>query len=398
MSDPVSQKSAPARPRPGFTHRLPTRRYRLSSRSIADTHSSQFPDAFRAGLYVLSILLLGLHGASQPLWISGITAAVLALSFTLLLAAPAVRLGLVDIPGGRKAHAQPTPLTGGLAILGSTILLASLSRCPNGLLPFLAFAALVGTLDDAQGLSARARLGLMAAMFCVMAWATGLRVTDLGNLLGFGTANLGYASLGFTVLCGTGLINAINMADGVDGLAGGLVATSLGALGFACWMSRDLVPPELTLFIAALLGFLAVNARHPVNPRAKAFLGDGGSMLLGTGLAWYAMQFSQGTERAVTPAALLWIIGLPVLDTLRVMVQRPLRRGVNSFTDGRDHLHHRLLDSGMTPTRTMLTLVSLNVLFCAVGVLGQAFLVPEPVLAYPFLFIAVGFIFVFPQQ
>jgi UDP-GlcNAc:undecaprenyl-phosphate GlcNAc-1-phosphate transferase len=83
------------------------------------------------------------------------------------------------------------------------------------LLPFLAFAALVGTLDDARGLSARTRAGRMAALFCLMAWTTGLRVNDLGNLLGFGTLNLGYASLGFTLLCGTGLINAINMADGV---------------------------------------------------------------------------------------------------------------------------------------------------------------------------------------
>lgn len=395
MSDSAAHQSTPTRVRPSAAHRAPTRRHRLPLWRAAKP-SPHF-GLWLAGLGGLSLLFLAFHSAPRALWLSGVTAAALTVTFTLLLAAPAVRLGLVDVPGGRKAHAQPTPLTGGLAILGSTLLLACLTRCPNGVLPFLVFAALVGTLDDAHGLSARARLGLMAAMFCVMAWTTGLRVTDLGNLLGFGTLNLGYASLGFTVLCGTGLINAINMADGVDGLASGLVATSLGALGFVCWLTRGVVPPELTLFIAALVGFLAINARHPVNPRAQAFLGDGGSMLLGTGLAWYAIQFSQGAERVVTPAALLWIIGLPVLDTLRVMVQRPLRRGVSPFTDGRDHLHHLLLDAGMTPSNTTLTLLSLNALFCVVGVLGQAFLFPEPVLAYPFLIVALGFVLLFPR-
>ncbi|WP_139556640.1 MraY family glycosyltransferase [Methylotetracoccus oryzae] len=345
-----------------------------------------------ACLLALNVLLVSLTVLSHPLWTSCVTALLLTVTLVWLLELPAAALGLVDKPQGRKAHDCVTPLTGGPAILFAAAIVMLSGWWPATILPFLIVTGLVGAVDDRRGLSARMRLGAMTAILVAMVYIAGHGVTDLGNLFGFGPIELGAAgSLAFTILCGVGLVNAINMADGVDGLAAAHVASSLTALLLAAWLSTGAFPPELPVIIAAVVGFLVVNSRHPFNPRAQAFLGDSGSMILGVCLAWYAISLSQGEQKALPPAAVLWILGLPVIDTLRLMIQRPLKRGVSPFSGARDHLHHILQAHGMTPSATTCTLVAVNIVFCAVGVLGAHFRVPEPALTYSFIAVALLF-------
>ena len=344
-----------------------------------------------AGLLALNVLLVSLNLLSHPLWTASVTALLLAITLIWLLERPAALLGLVDKPQGRKAHDRATPLTGGPAILCAAGIVLLSGWWPATILPFLMVTCLVGAVDDRHGLSAKMRLGAMAAILSAMVYVAGHGVADLGDLFGFGRIELGVASLAFTLVCGVGLVNAINMADGVDGLAASHVACSLSALLLVAWLSIGNFPPELPVIIAATLGFLVVNARHPFNKRAQAFLGDSGSMILGVCLAWYAIRLSQGPHRALPPAAVLWILGLPVIDTLRLMVHRPLQRGVSPFSGARDHLHHILQAHGMTPGATTWTLVAVNIVFCAVGVLGAYFRVPEPVLTYSFITVALLF-------
>jgi UDP-GlcNAc:undecaprenyl-phosphate GlcNAc-1-phosphate transferase len=120
--------------------------------------------------------------------------------------------------------------------------------------------------------------------------------------------------------------------------------------------------------LGAVLGFLVYNMPMPWRRRPLVFLGDAGSMLIGFALAWFALELSRAVPH-LPPAALAWLVGLPVLDMGRVALAR-IRSGESPFVAGRDHLHHLLLARGWTPLRTALTMAALALGLGAVGVAG----------------------------
>lgn len=187
-------------------------------------------------------------------------------------------------------------------------------------------------------------------------------------------------ALPFSVFAIVGMINAMNMCDGIDGLAGGLTATSL------LWMSvlayqggRGLLTLELVILFGTTLGFLLFNLRTPLRGKAAVFMGDAGSMMLGTCLAWFAVNISQvpgPTGVAPPPVVVLWVLGLPVLDTL-VLILRRLRQGRSPFSAGRDHMHHIWTHAGFTSGETTAILALINLALGGIGVLGWKTGVPE---------------------
>ncbi|MEW6037087.1 MAG: MraY family glycosyltransferase [Pseudomonadota bacterium] len=322
--------------------------------------------------------ILGYLGNAIPVLISGGGLAFTALLIH-LLSKPAERFGLVDRPGGRKTHEGLIPLTGGLAIYGGFVIA---SGCGTGivspiLLLGMGFVLVVGLIDDLYGLSARFRLVTEIGAALIMVVWGGKMIHDLGDIVGTGSLRLGLFAIPFTVLCTVGFINAFNMADGIDGLAAGCAVTAMSWFIFATWLVGQPILLNEWILLAAILGFAVYNMRHPLRKKAAVFLGDSGSMLLGFALAWVAIQMVEGgPNRILSPIAVAWVLALPVVDTVRLMVQRGLRGG-NPFVADREHLHHILLRKNLTPGQTSWLLVGINGILGGIGVLGHHLGVPD---------------------
>lgn len=307
----------------------------------------------------------------------------------LLLRAPARRIGLVDHPTVRKTHCTPTPLTGGIALfLAVTAGLLVAAPATPGLVPILAGGALLvafGVLDDIRELHYRLRFVVQAAAAACLVFGADVRVESLGNLLGFGPIELGLLSVPFSIFAIVGLINAINMLDGLDGLAGGVTLVSLAAVLLVAGAAVPaLVMPALIL-AAGVIGFLLVNYRFPWRRRAPIFMGDAGSNLLGYYLAWFVIALPQQAPETVSPIAALWLVGLPVADTLATIWRRK-RQGLSAFDAGHNHIHHLLQRAGFGINATLFLVLCIAAAFALIG-LSQTFSgsLPEPFLSYLFV-------------
>jgi UDP-GlcNAc:undecaprenyl-phosphate/decaprenyl-phosphate GlcNAc-1-phosphate transferase len=305
------------------------------------------------------------------------------------LSRPAIRIGLVDRPGGRKRHDAPVPLIGGPAmfagfVFGALTLLESL-YVYRVLFVSMALLVVVGVLDDARDLrpSSKSVAQLVAALF-MTSWA-GLFVMQLGNLFGFVVLDLRNWAIPFTVVCVLGVINAINMADGLDGLAGGLV---LVALGFLCAGAVDVgdlgAAKLLALMAASVAGFLVFNIRLPWQPRARAFMGDSGSMMLGFFLVWFCVELTQISSPRLDPMSVVWFLAVPLLDMGFVILRR-VTKGRSPFAADRTHLHHILLAAGFTPGQITWIMIALATVFAAVGWAGWRHGWPGYVMFYAFV-------------
>lgn len=291
------------------------------------------------------------------------------------LAPRAARLRLVDRPGGRKRHCTPTPTVGGLGIaVGIFAALALTSAGLPHVPAFLASSALltvVGALDDVYDLHWVHRiLAQVAASLIMVAWG-GVRVHYVGDLgLPFAVATP-WISLPLTVIATVGLINAVNMCDGSDGLAGLLCAACLSMLVCAALYAGNLgVLSTLLPMLGAVAVFLYYNVRRRGQPRARIFLGNAGSMLLGFAIAQEIFRLTQNPAHPVSPVLALWLFIPPVLDCL-VLIARRLRMGHSPFTADRGHMHHLLLDAGFSPAHVALKLMTLQL---ALGLLGAVLL------------------------
>lgn len=308
---------------------------------------------------------------------------LLSAGLILLLAGPAGRWGLLDLPSTRKHHRQPVPLVGGIAIWAAFtagLLLKPESLPDYGfLLGGMTLMTLLGLLDDIHPLSPWFRLLFQVLAVLLMGLADHAVLTNLGNLLGSGDILLTHAAWLFTLFAVVGLINAFNMMDGVDGLAGGqaLIATGwLVLMGFHAPLRVEARLESLLILAMAIAGFLLFNLRHPGRARASVFMGDAGSNLLGFVLAWFLIRMSQGEARELDPITAVWLLALPLMDTVAVMIRR-LMAGRSPFAADRQHLHFLLLGYGWSQVRAVAILLLIAFGLGGLGVLAQWFGVPE---------------------
>jgi UDP-GlcNAc:undecaprenyl-phosphate GlcNAc-1-phosphate transferase len=271
-----------------------------------------------------------------------IVAGALALALTPLMAMLARRLGVVDEPGPLKVQRASVPYLGGVAVGIAVAAVVGFDR-PSLLIP-LTLALALGVADDVVELGVGARLtgellvGLAAA-------AVVPHRGPLGAL----------ATVAFAIV----LLNAVNLLDGLDGLASGVVAVA--AVGFA--LVHDGSARTLAWALAgALLGFLVWN-----RPPARIYLGDGGSYLLGTALALLlAMAYGRGQPVDLAAGALL-LVAVPVADTSVAIVRRwRARRPL--FAGDRGHIYDQLVDRGWSTRRSTLACVLAQVVFTGAGV------------------------------
>lgn len=290
----------------------------------------------------------------------------------------AVRLNLVDEVGSaRKIHARPVPRLGGIAIViaffsplvGLLILETSTGdlfladpRRAFGLFIGGGLIALLGVYDDVKGVKAWVKLSVQVPVAMLMYWL-GFKINVIANPFG-DPIPLGILGLPLTVMWVVGLVNAMNLIDGLDGLAGGV---SLFAISVTLIIALMKSQPLMILFCAALagsvLGFLAYN----FNP-ATIFMGDTGSMFLGFVIAITSIQVNQKSSTAVAILVPIVALGLPLLDTSLAFLRRSAR-GKSPFSADREHIHHRLLDLGLSQRQAagILYIVCLLLAFSALA-------------------------------
>lgn len=314
---------------------------------------------------------------------------------SMLCAAP---LGLVDHPAGRKDHATPTPVTGGLGLfLALLIAFLAFGRFDLQLVVFFVAGGLllvVGVLDDRFDLSSRIRFFMQAIAAVIMIYFAGLQANEISDVVGIGGFNLGWMTPLFTVFITIGLINALNMADGSDGYLAGQVLAALGLFsGLAFYAGNTALAAQCAVFVAAVLGFWFWNMRFPWQQRAKVFLGDAGSTFLGFAVVWFALQLTQNPQHPVSVVLPPWMIALPVLDCVVLMLDR-MRQGRSPFSADRNHMHHLLLDAGYTPTGIAITMMLLSICLGCMAAIAVKYDVPRTwvVIAY-FVLIALYWLF-----
>ena len=297
----------------------------------------------------------------------------IAVAMILALDPVARRLGLLDQPSGRKVHDRAVPVTGGVAMTVGFVVPALMLDGSAGvewslILGLSGFVAL-GAIDDLLDINAWTKLaGQFAAALIMVLLADHL--TGPGELLGLdnlATPPLNVAGSAFFIV---GLANAFNMIDGLDGLAGGVAAMALVWLAaIAALMGMSGVLAQVLLLLAAVMGFLAFNVRHPWRASAAVFMGDAGSLLLGAAIAALTLELAASPIAARPGPALLWLVAVPGFDMALLIVRR-LAAGHSPFRADRQHVHHILLQAGLSPSGATLVLVLACGLLGGVGVAG----------------------------
>lgn len=292
-----------------------------------------------------------------------------------------LRFDIVSRPGRRHVHGHLIPRLGGLSIVGgAAVCVAGIgltgelnaaltereTRLGVGILLGGVVMFLTGIADDIRGVRAPTKL-LLQVLAAVVAWSFGFRM-DVVNLPLLGHVSMGAFSLPVTVLWIVGIINAINLIDGLDGLAAGVVFfAAITNFVVADMMGSTFVALAMATIAGAVVGFLFFN----FNP-ARIFMGDSGSYFLGFTLAVCSIAAPlQKASAAVSITVPLVALGVPVIDTLLTMVRRLFERRP-MFAADRGHIHHRLLDMGVTHRRAVLIIYGVTLLLC-VAAIGIAF-------------------------
>ncbi|HET9756771.1 MAG TPA: MraY family glycosyltransferase [Candidatus Limnocylindrales bacterium] len=346
----------------------------------------------------------GVGESFLPIVVVFVLSAVVALLLTPLVRRTVRRYGIVDRPDARRVNTRPIPRAGGIAIaaafLGVAVPFVALNEA-NGWVPTplniqlgdlaalfgggLA-AAIIGVLDDLYDLRARWQL-LGQIGLALAAAALGIGIALINNPLGTGVIPFSPAfSVGFTVFWIVGMINSINWIDGLDGLSTGvalIASVTLGLISLTTQVSQPLIAVLCFALAGALAGFLRWNF-YP----AKIFTGTTGVQFVGYTLAVLAILGS-----AKVAVALL-VLGVPIIDTFWIIVGRVSHRR-SPFTPDRSHIHHRLLDLGLSHRNTVLFIYGIC---AALAIL--ALLVQEVTQAYAFisLFIIAGLILFGPTR
>jgi len=340
-------------------------------------------------------------GATIPsLLVALVAAAIVSYLLTPLVRRLAIRYDAIDHPDERRVNLRPVPRGGGVAVaisfilvtlallavnaIGGFVVIPTNVQVPEliGLLLGGALATAFGVIDDSLDLRARwqfaGQLGL--ALFAI---ALGYGVDFIANPLG-GTRFIqliGPVAIGFSVLWIAGMINSINFIDGLDGLSSGIgliAAVTLGVLSLTPAVPQPFIAVLCFVLAGSLLGFLRWNF-HP----ATIFAGTSGVMFLGYTLALLSIL---GTAKV---AVAMLVLGVPIIDAFWIIVRRLAERR-SPFSPDRGHLHHRLLDVGLSHRQTVLLIYGI----CA-GLAVMALLLTDAaqqLYAFMGVFVAIGFV------
>lgn len=267
----------------------------------------------------------------------------------------AMRFGIaLDMPDVRKVHGRPIPRVGGIAIIlgvyGATVLWGGQDQFLKAYAVASLFIVGFGVLDDIRGLDFRIKFLSQLAAALVIVLYGGIEIRSLGGLLLDDLRLPAPVAIPLTVVAIVGVTNAVNLADGLDGLAGGVCLLSFCCLAYLAHLEGHFALCLLCLALAgSIFGFLRYNT-YP----AELFMGDTGSQFLGFSAITVALTLTQGGT-PLSPLLPLLILGFPVLDTLAVMAQR-LAEKRPLFSPDKNHFHHKLMGLGFYHTESVLVI------------------------------------------
>ncbi len=295
--------------------------------------------------------------------VGSVAAALLVAAVVALIATPVVRslafkIGAVDVPrDSRRMHEHPIPRMGGLAIffgfILSVLLFLPLTTQLRGMLLGAVVIVILGIFDDIYALSAKLKFAVQigAALIAVL---MGNQIDYLSNPNIFSSDpywHLGVLSIPISVLWIVAITNAVNLIDGLDGLACGVsTISSMTMLVIALTVAEAQVAILMAALAGACIGFLPYN----LNP-AKIFMGDTGSTFLGFVLATVSIQGLFKSYAIISFAVPFLVLGLPIFDTCFAILRR-LARGQSPMAPDRGHIHHRLIDMGFTQKQAVAVL------------------------------------------
>ena len=313
----------------------------------------------------------------------------------------AQQVGILDCPGGHKLHDQNTPFVGGIGVFAAlitTLLIVRLFGADSSaewlVLGIGASAMfLTGLVDDIYHLNFKTRLLIQSFTALLMALGGGVVLSDLG-LLDFGQKlQLGFLSIPITLFATVGVINALNMIDGIDGLSGSVSLVSLYLISVIALSNGHWGYSALALGMSGgVAGFLYYNMRYLRQYRARVFLGDNGSMVLGFLFAWFFISLSQEPNRTISPVTALWLYSIPLMDTVAVMSRR-IWLGKSPFHPDRHHLHHLFIRAGFRIQDIVYAITLIHLVIGAIGLYGLQSRVPEDWMLVAFLLLFVAYFY-----
>jgi UDP-GlcNAc:undecaprenyl-phosphate GlcNAc-1-phosphate transferase len=303
---------------------------------------------------------------NSELFFSFMTSLLICMALIPPLRLLAGRFHIMDQPGERKVHQHPVPRVGGIAFaIGALASILWWGPKDNTTLSVLLGGLIIlgfGMWDDRANLGYRIKLlGQLVAAFAIIIIG-GIRFENIPFLL---DAELPmWIGIPVTVLFLVAVSNAVNLTDGLDGLAGGLSFLTLCGIAYLAYLSSDSTVLLLTVpFLGGVLGFLRYNT-YP----ARIFMGDSGSQLLGFIMGMLAILLTNSSRGPFSPALSLFLLGLPFLDTLGVVGQR-LAEGRSPFVGDRKHVHHKLMTAGLSHYEAVTVIYAIQA-----GMVGLAYL------------------------
>ena len=316
------------------------------------------------------------------------------------------RLNIVDIPDGiKKKHKHAVPISGGISIVISLVLIVVIYYFLNSsqlietllqneklkvsspaldirtglLIGFTGLiVAAVSFFDDILELPIWFRFMTLILCSSIVISLSDLSLSSLGNLLGFGEIKLeGIYSTFITIFCIVGIANAFNWIDGLDGLFSSQVLIAIGSIFYFVGGNGVF----LILFLLAFLPYMMMNAGF-FGESTKVFIGDHGAMALGYSIGWMLVSIAE--FGAINPITAPWIVGLVLLNALRVMYKRLLLK-VSLFRSDREHIHHFFLDNNYSKKLSLLIILLISSSIALIGMLFQVSDVPDSVAFVSFL-------------
>lgn len=291
-------------------------------------------------------------GTAQDIFGAFFVAIIISYGFTPLIRQIAFKIKLLDHPNSKKSHGHPTPLLGGLSIFlaffTGVLFTTDINYCIFGILAGSTILLVLGIVDDKLGMMPEVKLSAQV-LVALIAYKAGVRVVTFEDY---------YLSMFFTVFWIVGITNAFNLLDNLNGLSSGIAGISSVFFGIMALLNSQFYIAVLSFALAgACFGFLKHNF-----PKAKIFMGDSGSMILGFVLACIAILGSWETDKISLSLSLpILVLGYPIFDTtlvtsLRLIEKRPV------FLGGKDHSSHILASLGFKKKRAVLLIYIISIL------------------------------------
>ena len=291
---------------------------------------------------------------------------------------------ITDKPCSRKLQQAPVPVLGGVAVfvgMLAAMIVGGIFSGISGLYPVVCIMTLmlcVGVTDDILGLTPVSRIAVEVAAVLALIYTTGCCIDDFHGLWGIGQLP-GWLAVCLTVFAGVGIINSVNLIDGVNGLCSGYCIFACTAFGVQALLSGDTQTATLAFVcIGALLPFLCHNV---FGQTSKMFIGNGGTLLMGTVMVFFVISCIHEAEIPSEIPFTLAVLSIPVFDTVRVMGARMLK-GRSPFSPDNGHLHHLLFSIHFSHVGTTLTEILLGATVTVAWWVSKSLGVPADVQLY----------------